>query len=83
MGRLVMVPLDDSGIAYCLARAREMRQTADKCRDPLIKEQLLYVARKFEALSAAAANWQPDLTIASERELLPLAKDLRGVRRAA
>ena len=63
-----MVRRDESGAEYCLTRAQEIRETADKCRDPVIKEQLLYVARKFEALSAIASNWHSRPTIATEFE---------------
>src|SRR5215469_10376259 len=63
-----MVPPQNSGSEYCLTRAKEIRDTADRCRDPSIKEQLLYVAREFEALSAIAATWRPQAASAIERD---------------
>lgn len=42
---------DGSRAEFYVSRAQEVGKLAEKCRDMTIKEQLLHVAREYEALA--------------------------------
>jgi hypothetical protein len=51
VGWVDAMPLGGSRADFYMAKAKELRETARKCRDATIKEQLLRVADEYEALA--------------------------------